>query len=64
MRHSVGAENGNGAGCFGRFGLWTNCASRINALSGSASKMDGVMVGFCAGMLVATEMFTLKPSMA
>jgi hypothetical protein len=40
LRHNVGALNGSGAGCSGRFGLCTSCDSRMNALSGSASKTD------------------------
>ena len=40
LRHKVGALNGRGAGVSGLFGLWTNCASRIYALSGSESKTD------------------------
>ena len=40
MRQSVGAEKGRGAGVSGRLGLCTSCDSRMNALSGSASKTD------------------------
>ena len=40
LRHKVGALNGSGAGCAGRLGLSTRCASRTNALSGSASNTD------------------------
>ena len=48
LRHRVGAEKGSGAGVSGRFGLCTSCDSRMNALSGSASKTDGVIdVIFC-----------------
>ena len=52
MRQSVGAENGNGAGVVGRLGLWTSCASRMNAPSGIKSN-DGITagdLGCCAGM--------------
>lgn len=56
LRHSVGAENGRGAGVVGRLGLWTSCASRMKALSGRVSN-DGIstagLMG-CAGMLVDT----------
>lgn len=41
LRQSVGAENGNGVGRSGRFGLCTRCDSRIKALSGSVSN-DGI----------------------
>ena len=47
MRHSVGAENGNGAGVVGRLGLWTSCASRMKALSGIKSNDGITAVGFC-----------------
>ena len=40
LRHSVGAEKGRGAGVSGLLGLCTSCASRMKALSGSASKTD------------------------
>lgn len=53
MRQSVGALNGSGAGVPGRLGLCTSCASRMKALSGSASNDGIVEVGFCAGMLTA-----------
>lgn len=43
FRQRVGALNGRGTGVLGRFGLCTSCASRMNALSGSASKTDRVM---------------------
>ena len=52
-RHNVGAENGRGAGVVGRLGLWTSCASRMNALSGRVSN-DGISAASlmdCAGML-------------
>jgi hypothetical protein len=53
LRHRVGALNGNGAGCSGRLGLSTSCASRTNALSGSASNTECWIAGLCAGMLDA-----------
>jgi hypothetical protein len=54
MRHRVGAENGSGAiALSGLLGLRTSCASRSQALSGSASKTDWCMVTFGAGMLDA-----------
>lgn len=37
LRHKVGALNGSGAVLVGRLALWTSCASRTYALSGSAS---------------------------
>jgi hypothetical protein len=40
LRHNVGALNGNGAGCSGLLGLRTSCDSRMNALSGNASKTE------------------------
>jgi hypothetical protein len=50
LRQSVGAENGSGAGLSGCLGLWTSCASRMNAPSGSASN-DGIVGDEdCAGM--------------
>ena len=53
LRHSVGAEKGKGAGVSGLLGLCTSWDSRMNALSGSASKTDWWMVDFCAWMLDA-----------
>jgi hypothetical protein len=54
IRHSVGAENGRGAMALsGLFGLRTSCASRSQALSGSASKTDGWMVAVAALLLDA-----------
>jgi hypothetical protein len=55
IRHSVGAENGNGAGVVGRLGLWTSCASRMNALSGIKSNDGITAMGFCCctGMVAA-----------
>jgi hypothetical protein len=53
LRQRVGALNGNGAGWSGRLGLCTSCDSRINALSGSASKIELWMIAFDAGMLDA-----------
>lgn len=53
LRHKVGALNGRGAGCSGRLGLSTNCASRTNALSGSASNTDLWMVDLTVVMLDA-----------
>ena len=47
LRHSVGAENGNGAGVVGRLGLWTSCASRMKALSGIKSNDGIAAIGFC-----------------
>ena len=38
LRHSVGALKGSGAGLSGRLELWTNCDSRMKALSGNSSK--------------------------
>ena len=49
MRQSVGAENGRGAMALSRLlGLRTSCASRSQALSGSASKIDVRMVTVAA----------------
>ena len=54
LRHNVGAENGSGAVLSGVDDLRTSCASRTNALSGSASNTDGlglpvrVLIAFCA----------------
>ncbi len=53
LRHSVGALKGRGAGVSGRDGLWTSWDSRMNALSDSASNIEGLMGAFCAGMLDA-----------
>jgi len=53
LRHSVGAENGKGAGLLGCLGLWTRCASRMYALSGRVSNDGIVGVVDCAGMLAA-----------
>jgi hypothetical protein len=46
LRQSVGALNGRGAGMVGRLGLWTSCASRMNALSGITSNDGVAAVGF------------------
>jgi hypothetical protein len=53
LRHKVGALKGRGAGVSGRDGLWTSWDSRMNALSDSASNIEGLMGAFCAGMLDA-----------
>jgi hypothetical protein len=53
LRHKVGAEKGRGAGVSGRFGLRTSWDSRMNALSGNASKTECVIEVFTAGMLAA-----------
>ena len=51
MRHRVGAEKGSGAMALsGLLGLRTSCASRSQALSGSASKTDLWMVTVAAVM--------------
>jgi hypothetical protein len=54
LRHKVGAEKGRGAGVSGRLGLCTIFDSRMNALSGRASKTEVWMVALAAGMLDAT----------
>ena len=54
LRHSVGAENGKGAGLSGCLGLWTSCVSRMNALSGRVSNDGIVGAGVCAGMAAAS----------
>jgi hypothetical protein len=51
LRHSVGALNGRGAGVSGLLGLCTSCDSRINALSGSASKTEWLIDVLAVGML-------------
>ena len=60
IRHSVGAENGNGAGVAGRLGLWTSCASRMKALSGIKSNDGITAMGFsgCTGMVTAFAVLT------
>lgn len=60
FRHSVGAENGKGAGLSGCLGLWTNCASRMNALSGRVSNEGIIGAGGCAGMLDAIGVLMAK----
>jgi hypothetical protein len=55
MRQRVGAENGRGAIALSRFfGLRTNCVSRSQAESGSASKTDVWVVAFASGMVAAS----------
>ena len=54
-RQSVGALNGKGAGVSGLFGLCTNCASRMNALSARASNEGMIDADLCAGMVDATS---------
>ncbi len=53
LRHKVGAEKGRGAGVSGLLGLCTSWDSRMNALSGSASKTEWLIGVFAAGMLDA-----------
>jgi hypothetical protein len=57
LRHKVGAEKGRGAGVSGRLGLCTSCDSRMNALSGRASKTEVWMLALTAGVLDAIGVF-------
>jgi hypothetical protein len=53
LRHRVGAEKGRGAGVSGLLGLRTSWDSRMNALSGRASKTECVIEVLTAVMQVA-----------
>lgn len=55
LRVEVGAENGSGTAAPGLLGLGTNCASRINALSGRASNEGITAVAVGAGAVMRVE---------
>lgn len=55
LRHKVGPEKGRGTGVSGRLGLCTSCDSRMNALSGRASKTEVWMGALAAGITGATD---------